>query len=330
MTATIRIFAAAFVIAATAALWWGTRPEPVHPDRLELFGNVDIRQVDLSFRVSGRLEQVLPDEGDGVAAGDIVARLETADFADAVDFAEAQLAAQQATLDALVAGSRPEEIAQAEANVEQARAALRFAQATLDRQSALAERDFTPFQALDEAQMQVDMNTTRLQSALATLALVQSGPREEEIRAARAARDGLAVSLDLARRRLEDAELIAPNDGRILTRVREPGAVIAAGEPVFTLSLNTPIWVRTYVAEPDLGHVVPGTPARVTTDSGGTYEGRIGFVSPTAEFTPRSVQTRELRTSLVYRVRIVVDNPDTGLRQGMPVTVAIDLDGSDD
>lgn len=325
-----RLLIAALLVAGAAALWWVNRPEPVHPDQLELFGNVDIRQVDLSFRVAGRLEQVLVDEGDAVSAGDTVATLEEADFTDAVGFAEAQLAAQQATLDALLAGSRPEEIAQAEADVEQARAALRFAQSTLDRQATLAERDFTPFQVLDEAQMQVDLARTRLQAALATLALVESGPREEEIRAARAQRDALAVSLELARRRLADTALIAPNDGRILTRVREPGAVIGAGEPVFTLSLNSPVWIRAYVEEPDLGHVVPGSVARVTTDSGYAYEGRIGFVSPTAEFTPRSVQTRELRTSLVYRVRIVVDNPDAGLRQGMPVTVQIDVTDIDD
>lgn len=321
---------AALLIGGAVGVWVLNRPEGGHPDRLELFGNVDIRQVDLSFRVAGRIDQVLVDEGDAVAAGDTVAMLDGADFSDAVALATAQLAVQQATLDALTAGSRPEEIAQAEANVDQARASLRFAQATLDRQATLAERDFAPTQVLDEAQMQLDLAQTRLQVALETLSLIRSGPREEEIRAARAQRNALAVSLELARRRLADTELIAPNDGQILTRIREPGAVVGAGEPVFTLSLISPVWVRAYVEEPDLGHVVPGTPARVLTDSGFAYEGRIGFVSPSAEFTPRSVQTRELRTSLVYRVRIVVDNPDAGLRQGMPVTVQIDLDGSDD
>ena len=126
--------------------------------------------------------------------------------------------------------------------------------------------------------------------------------------------------------RLADSELIAPGAGEILTRARERGAIVSPGETVFTLTLSSPVWVRTYVNETDLGHVQPDMPAFVTTDSapGKIYNGHVGFISPTAEFTPKSVETRELRTDLVYRLRIVVDNPDGGLRQGMPVTVRFD------
>lgn len=306
-------------------LWWINRPEPDHPTHLELYGNVDVRQVDLSFRVAGRLEAVSVDEGDRVDRGDAIASLEREDFVDAVALAEAELNAQQALLDALEAGSRPEEIGQAEAQVEQSRAALVFAQATLARQETLAERDIASHQLHDEAQMQVDLATARLRAAQQTLALLRQGPRMEDRRAARAHRDALLVSLQLARRRLEDASLVVPSHGIVLTRIREPGAVIAAGEPIFTLSLSEPIWVRTYIDEPDLGHVQPGMEVSVTTDSGGTYQGRIGFISPVAEFTPRSVQTRELRTSLVYRVRVVIAQADDGLRQGMPVTIHVDV-----
>lgn len=311
-------------------IWWLNRSEPEHPTHLALYGNVDVREVDLSFRVPGRLERVNVDEGDRVSGGDVIAVLERADFDDAVTLAEAQLAAQQALLDGLTAGSRPAEIAQARANVEQAQAALVFAQATLDRQQTLAERNIASHQIHDEAQMQVDLSAARLRVAQQTLILAQQGPREEDIRAARAQRDALEVSLQLAHRRLADAQLIAPNDGQILTRIREPGSVIAAGEPVFTLTLNSTVWARTYVDEPDLGHIHPGMPVTVTTDSGGTYDGRVGFISPTAEFTPRTVQTRELRTSLVYRVRIVIENSDLDLRQGMPVTVHIDRSTNND
>lgn len=313
------------VLLGLAALWWINRPEPDHPGHLELYGNVDVRQVDLSFRVAGRLEAVSVDEGDRVDRGDTIAFLEHDDFEDAVALAQAELNAQQALLDALEAGSRPEEIAQAEAQVEQNRAALVFAQATLARQETLAERDIASHQLHDEAQMQVDLATARLRAAQQTLALLRQGPRMEDRRAARARRDALSVSLQLARRRLEDASLVVPSHGIVLTRIREPGAVIAAGEPIFTLSLSEPIWVRTYIDEPDLGHVQPGMEVSVTTDSGGTYQGRIGFISPVAEFTPRSVQTRELRTSLVYRVRVVIAQADDGLRQGMPVTIHVDV-----
>lgn len=317
-------------VSGLMALWWINRSEPEHPIHLELYGNVDIRQVDLSFRVAGRLEHVSADEGDSVDRGDTIASLEQDDFEDAVALAEAELNAQQALLDALEAGSRPEEIGQAEAHVEQSRAALVFAQATLGRQETLAERNVASHQLHDEAQMQVDLASARLRAAQQTLTLLRQGPREEDKRAARAHRDALSVSLQLARRRLEDASLTVPNQGIILTRIREPGAVIAAGEPIFTLSLSAPIWVRTYVDEPDLGHTQPGMEVVVTTDSGGRYQGRIGFISPVAEFTPRTVQTRELRTSLVYRVRVVVVDPDDGLRQGMPVTVHVDLPADDE
>ncbi len=131
--------------------------------------------------------------------------------------------------------------------------------------------------------------------------------------------------MDAAETALADTAIAAPADGTILTRIREPGAIVGAGASVYTLALDRPVWVRAYVAEPDLGRVHPGQRALVYTDSrpDAPYPGQIGFVSPTAEFTPKSVQTTELRTDLVYRLRVVVGEPDDGLRQGMPVTVRI-------
>jgi len=152
----------------------------------------------------------------------------------------------------------------------------------------------------------------------------ETGGRVEDIEAARAALSASEATHRLAERRLADADLKAPSDGIILTRVREPGAIVNAGETIYTLSLNSPIWVRTYVSEPDLGRIRPGMTAEVRTDSGGVYKGQVGFISPVAEFTPKTVETRELRTALVYRLRIIVDNPDGGLRQGMPVTVTLE------
>src|SRR5262249_38944168 len=125
---------------------------------------------------------------------------------------------------------------------------------------------------------------------------------------------------------LAERQLVGPNDGVILTRAREKGAVVQPGETVFALTLTSPVWVRTYVGEPDLGLVQPGMPAGVTTDSapGRVYRGHVGFISPTAEFTPKTVETRELRTDLVYRLRIVGADPHGGLRRGRPVTVTLD------
>ena len=153
--------------------------------------------------------------------------------------------------------------------------------------------------------------------------LAEIGPRREDNDAARALLAQETASIIQIERKLADSNLVAPNDGIILTRSREIGAIVQAGETVFTLTLTTPVWVRTYVNERDLGLIRPGMPASVTTDTAPNrpYSAHIGFISPTAEFTPKTVETREIRTNLVYRLRVVVDNPDGGLRQGMPVTV---------
>ena len=116
----------------------------------------------------------------------------------------------------------------------------------------------------------------------------------------------------------------APNDGIILT-IREPGSVVREADAVYTLSLISPIWIRAFIAEPDLGIVFPGMEAEIYTDTkkGTPYKGHVGFISPVAEFTPKTVETTQLRTDLVYRLRIIAENPDQGLRQGMPVTVKL-------
>jgi len=133
------------------------------------------------------------------------------------------------------------------------------------------------------------------------------------------------ASLANAQLRVEDTVLKSPSDGVVLTRAQEPGAILQAGTTVFTLSLQAPVWVRAYIEEPMLGRIHPGMKVQVYSDSapGKPYAGTIGYISPRAEFTPKSVETSELRTSLVYRLRIVVEKPDEMLRQGMPVTVSV-------
>ena len=293
---------------------------------LELYGNVDVRQVDLSFKIGGRLAAVKFEEGDAVKAGDVVAALEKADFEDQVNLAEAAVQSRAAILEKLERGARSEEIAQARAELDSRQAALRLTEATLKRIETLAGEDYASHQRHDLAQAERDEAAAAVAAAREALDLLVAGSREEDIKAAQAALSAEKATLSLAQRRLRDADIVAPNDGVILTRVREPGAVVGAGQPIYTLSLSSPVWVRTYVAEPDLGSIRPGMPAVVRTDSGDQYDGQIGFISPSAEFTPKSVETKELRTSLVYRVRVIVDNPDGDLRQGMPVTVTLQLD----
>ncbi|MFZ5609589.1 MAG: efflux RND transporter periplasmic adaptor subunit [Pseudomonadota bacterium] len=312
------------LVGAGLGAWLYLDAVPDHdPGSLTLLGNVDVRQVNLAFKVPGRVEAVLFEEGDGVKAGVVVAALEKGDFEDERNLARARVERQQAVLAALESGTRPEDIEQARALVQESRAALALAEVTLKRQKALAARDFASHQAHDEAQARLDSAKSQLRAREQALKLAEIGPRREDIDAARSELNAARAALGLAERRLADTQLIAPSPGIILTRVREPGAIVGAGETIYTLSLAAPVWVRTYVAEPDLGRIHTGMKAMVHTDSGDTYEGQVGFISPLAEFTPKTVETPELRTSLVYRLRVIIAKADKGLRQGMPVTVVL-------
>lgn len=318
-----RAIGAGVVILALLMAWWsgllGSRSND--GGTIVLQGNVDIRQVNLAFRVGGRIAEMKVDEGDRVEPGKVIAALETSYFADEVRLTRARVAAQTAILARLMNGSRPEEIAQARAAVAEREAAIQLARVTLGRQEDLAGKGISPHQKHDEATAILDRAQAALKSAQESLKLAEIGPRREDIDAAKAQLEAENAALAQAERRLADAELVAPGDGVVLTRVREPGAIIAAGETVYAVTITTPVWVRTYVGEPDLGRIRPGLSVEVRTDGGRSYRGQIGFISPVAEFTPKSVETRELRTSLVYRVRVIVDGDTAGLLQGMPVTL---------
>ena len=292
-------------------------------EQIELTGNVDVRQVNLAFKVPGRVAEILVEEGDFVRGGQIIAHLEEPDFQNDVDFARARHAASSAKLLQLKNGARPQEIEKAKALVNERRATVENARRRVARRAELADQGFTAHQSHEDAEAALREAEARLHSAIEELNLVEAGPRLEEIEQARAAHAADRAALALSERRLFDTKLLAPNNGIILTRVREPGAIVAVGETIANLSLSSPVWVRTYIEEPDLGYIEPGMPATVDTDAGRSYIGQVGFVSPVAEFTPKSVETRELRTSLVYRVRVIIDGADGGLRQGMPVSVTL-------
>jgi HlyD family secretion protein len=313
--------------AATGVWYFEFRGPPPDENRLVLEGNIDVRQVMLSFKVDGRIETLAVDEGDTVVAGQVLAALDKHYFDDELRLAQARRDAQKAALARLEHGSRPEEIAQAQAQVTEREAVVENARLLYNRQKALVDRGAVSRTEFDNTKASLDEAEARLKSAQEALRLAELGPRQEDIDAARAQLAAEGASLNQSERRLADAELIAPGAGTILTRAQERGAIVSPGEPIFTLTLTSPVWVRTYVNERDLGRIRPGMAAQITTDSGPDkpYQGHIGFISPTAEFTPKTVETRELRTDLVYRLRVIVDNDNGMLRQGMPVTVTLDL-----
>ena len=318
----------ALVLAALAAgggyAWLASRFAPAADAGLTLYGNVDIREVELGFRVGGRLRAMHFEEGDAVAAGELLAELDAQPLREALAVAEAGVLEAQARLARLKSGSRPQEVQQAQARMAEAEAALKNAELELARQQGLFDDGLNSRHALDAALARRDQNAARLRASQEALGLAVEGFRREDIAAAEAALAAALARRDQAKTQVRDAQLLAPSPGVILTRTQEPGAILTVGSPVYTLSLMETLYVRAYVGEASLGRVVPGTAVRVRTDSTErAFSGQVGFVSPRAEFTPKTVETPELRTDLVYRLRIVVQDPDSSLRQGMPVTVEI-------
>lgn len=242
-------------------------------DDLILYGNVDVRLVDIAFRVAGKVDQLFFEEGDLIKQGSLLCTLEKNPYDSQVE--------------------------EAIANIESIQANLDNADRLLQRRRELVSIGGVSQEDLDNAESSRDQLAANLVQAEATL----------------------AVRMD----ELSYTEVYAPTDGVILTRIREPGSVVQSGDPVYTLSVASPVWVRAFVDEPNLGYVDFGMVATITTDlkQGKTYKGKVGFISPLAEFTPKTVQSAELRTDLVYRLRIYVDNPDEELKQGMPVTVRL-------
>lgn len=292
---------------------------------LVLYGNVDIREVQPAFRVSGRVQAMYFEEGDAVSTGDLLAELDPLPLQQALAVAQAREDEATARLQRLQHGSRTQEIEQARALTEKATAALEDAELELQRQRKLIARQMSSQRALDSALSVRDQRAAQLQANREALALTVEGARVEDIAAAEAALAMARAQREQAATQVDDARLYAPSNGIVMTRIHEPGAVLMAGTPVYGLSLTETVYVRAYVDEPRLGLVQPGATVRVTTDSSGTeYTGQVGFISPRAEFTPKSVETTALRTDLVYRLRIVVTDTDNRLRQGMPVTVVLD------
>ncbi|WP_020160905.1 efflux RND transporter periplasmic adaptor subunit [Methylobacter marinus] len=317
------------VILGIAVAGWYFRPsEQVDENRLTLYGNIDIRQVELTFHDAEHIAAMYAREGERVKKGQLLAIQDLERFQYAVDSAEARAEAQRQVVARLEAGSRAQDIRKAKADVKSAQATLQFAQKEFDRLQALVQRQSAPVQALDRARAELDAARERMRSLKQLQALAVIGPREEDIAEARALLKAAESALDLAKKAWQDAHLYAPADGIIQDRILEPGDIADIRAPVYTLALIDPVWARAYVSEDRLGRLKYGMPAHIETDSypDKTYAGWVGFISPTAEFTPKTVETPELRTSLVYQVRVFACNPQNELRLGMPVTVSLALD----
>ncbi|KUM02704.1 secretion protein HlyD [Chromobacterium subtsugae] len=317
--------ALAVALAASGAGYYAYQRAAGAERNATLYGNVDIRELSLAFRVSGRLAAVQVDEGDSVQPGQILARLDAEPLRNSLNAALANEAALAARNALIHKGNRGEDIAQAKARLEAAAAALTQAQSEYRRQRDLVPAGGSSQQSLEAARSQRDQALAQRDAAAQQWQALARGYRPEEIAESDAQLKQARADLAAARLALRDANLQAPSAGIILTRAVEAGSMVQAGAPAFSLSLRQPVWVRAYVGEAQLGRFPSGGKVLLSTDShpDKTYHGVVGFVSPTAEFTPKSVETADLRTSLVYRIRIVVSDADAGLNQGMPVTVRL-------
>jgi len=354
------------------------------PNRIKLSGNIELTQVDISFKVPGKLMERTVDEGDSVKKGMLIARIDrdqidqqrTRDTASVsssqwalqqskssldwqrqttaadVDLKKAALQQAQAHLDELLNGSRPQEIQEARQAVADIRAQNEQARLDWDRAQPLMKNDDISKSQYDAFRARLDSTTASLKQAQERLAMVEEGPRKEEIAAARAqveqAKAALQMSeanrLEIQRRKedldarrsdveraraqvgmtdaqVADTTVRSPIDGIVLVKSAELGEVVAAGTTVVTIGDIDHPWMRAYINERDLGRVKLGMKADVTSDSykGKTYTGRVTFISPEAEFTPKQIQTAEERVKLVYRIKIEVENPNRELKSNMPV-----------
>jgi HlyD family secretion protein len=310
--------------AAGVAFWLNRRDNAVR--EVVLYGNVDLRQVELSFNNSDRIAAVLVQEGDRVRQGQLLAQLDTSRLSPQVVQAEAQAAAQAQVVERLRNGSRPEEIAQARAHVESAKADLANARQQYERLKSAAEMSAgraVRQQDVDNARTALEVADAKLAVNQKSLELALAGPRKEEVAENEARLRAQQAQAALLRQQMADAQLIAPVDAIVRTRIMEAGEMASPQKPVFSLAVTDPKWVRAYVGETDLGRINSGMSASIMVDSfpNRRFAGWIGFISPVAEFTPKAVQTEQLRPSLVYEVRVFVKDPSDELRLGMPATV---------
>lgn len=323
----IPLLVAAVVAAIVLALKYRQSGPRTGPDMLRVSGNIEATTVDVSFRIAGWVKERPVDEGYAVKAGDLVAKLDDTELAQQVAQNKGAVSQAEAALAELLAGSRPEEKAAAAANVASAQASAAKAKVDLARAERLRATDTISAQEYDAARAAFDVAAAQAASAEATRELVDIGPRQEEIDQARSRLAQAQQALAISETRQAYATLPVPTTGVVLSKNVEPGEYVVPGTPVVTIGDLANVWLRGYVSETDLGRIKLGQSARVSTDTypGKVYEGRVGFISSEAEFTPKNVETQKERVKLVYRIKIDVPNPSMELKPGMPADAEIDL-----
>lgn len=306
-----------FILALNLWPWHGSGEAMVLP------GTVEARQVRPAFQVPGRIRALRVDEGMEVREGQLLAELDDTDYRLALREAVARRDAAAARLAELEAGSRPQEVREAEAALEEAEAELAFATLELKRIRDLVRRKMASQEQLDRARFEKRRAEAARERARQRLLLLREGPRRETVQRARAELAAAEAAVEKARQNLAYTRLVSPTDGVVSVRLAEAGEVVERGKPVFEIDALRRPWVRAYLNERDLTRVRLGQAVEVRADGlpGRVFPGRLAFISPRAEFTPKTVETRALRVDLVYRIKVAVDNPEGLLKLGMPVDI---------
>jgi HlyD family secretion protein len=386
-----RIILILLLIAAGVGVWWWQSGRfSRNGNRILVSGNLELTLVDISFKIAGRMTERTVDEGAWVKKGDLIARLDPvqlqqqsmrdraivsgaqsnydqlvtaiayqrATLESDIAAREAELNLAASKLEELLNGSRRQEIQQAEAAVNDAKAQLEFARSDWERMQTLYKNEDISKQQYDQSRSRFDSATAVVHQAEDKYSMVKEGPRQEDIAGARAevARAQAAVRMAEANRlelqrkeqelvarrseierskaqagissaQLDDTTVYTPIDGVVLVKAAEPGEVLAAGTTIVTIGDLEHPWLRAYINETDLGRVKLGQKVKLTTDSfpGKLYAGQISFIASDAEFTPKQIQTKEERVKLVYRIKIDVDNRNHEMKNNMPVDAEIGL-----
>lgn len=315
----------AFVLVLIALLagtaWWLRNHEDKAP-LTRAWGNVDTRQISLAFEASGRILKLGPQEGAPVKAGEIIGKLDTEALRIERDRAQAELERVEAQASLSREGYRAEDIEAQRAQTLALQSRLELARRTYVRQKELARANVSSRQNLDDAEMSLEAARRELKASEAQLHALESGLRPQEVASAEAAAKSAQAAVASLDYQIEKASILkAPADGIIRTRLAEPGDMASPSRTIYQLSIVSPKWIRTYVTENQLGLVKEGAEALISTDTIGSLNARVSWISSTAEFTPKTVQTAELRTALVYEVRLEAADPENRLRLGQPVTV---------
>lgn len=300
--------------------WWQMQQEPPIS---KIYGSVDTRTVQLAFEESGRLAMLDVEEGMFVKAGEVVGALDDTRYRIALENAQAAQNVAQKNLDLALAGARQEDIDAARARLKALEAVEALSVRNCAREKKLGQA--TSAQRVDQLCSQATVDAAQRKAQQKELDRLLAGTRSEEIDVARAQLTQAQAQVKEAQRAINQCELRMPADAIIRSRLREPGNMVGASAPVLEIALMDPMWVRAWIDEVNLDKVKPGMTVTVVSDSypDRTFRGTVGFVSTVAEFTPKSVQTEEVRTSLVYEVRVTVAEAAQYLRLGMPVTVRL-------